>query len=177
MSRFLWSAPLCGFLIYVFSFHFVVEANDPDLGSYSGIDNFGVSFVPEISLKYPKMDSNLNRFLDSRLGTEDQVEVDIRVSGDPLDLQLYLDVHNGEIISIEEDHVEASVSASLLEQIAGLGNVVFIKTLSTLLPLESTAALPLLRADVWNQREYDGEGVKVCVIDVGFSELPNLQGS
>ena len=73
MSRFLWSAPLCGFLIYVFSFHFVVEANDPDLGSYSGIDNFGVSFVPEISLKYPKMDSNLNRFLDSRLGTEDQV--------------------------------------------------------------------------------------------------------
>ena len=103
--------------------------------------------------------------------------MDIRVSGDPLDLQLYLDVHNGEIISIEEDHVEASVSASLLEQIAGLGNVVFIKTLSTLLPLESTAALPLLRVDVWNQREYDGEGVKVGVIDVGFSELSTLQGS
>ena len=111
--RLLMLAPLLAILVIVFRLPSVIEANDPDLGSYSGIDNFGVSFVPEISLKYPKMDSNLNRFLDSRLGTEDQVEVDIRVSGDPLDLQLYLDVHNGEIISIEEDHVEASVAASL----------------------------------------------------------------
>ncbi|MCL0105491.1 S8 family serine peptidase [Dehalococcoidia bacterium] len=177
MSRLLWSAPLCGFLIYVFSFHFVLEANDPDLGSYSGIDSFGVSFVPKISLKYPKLDSNLNHFLDIQPGTEDQVEVDIYVSGDLVEFRLYLDVYDGEIISIQGDHVEALVSASLLEQIAGLSDVAFIKTLSRMSPLESTAALPLLRSDVWNQREYEAEGVKVGVIDIGFSELSTLQGS
>ena len=177
MSRLLWSAPLCGFLIYVFSFHFVLEANDPDLGSYSGVNSFQVSVVPEKSQAYTKLDSHLNHLLNEEPENVDRIAVDIFVSGELSDIQLYLQMHAGEVISVEGKHVEALVSYALLKQLAELGKVIFIRTLNRALPLESTSALPLIRSDVWHQREYEGNGVKVGVLDVGFLGLSTLLGS
>ena len=93
MSRLLWSAPLCGFLIYVFSFHFVLEANDPDLGSYSGVNSFQVSVVPEKLQAYTKLASHLNHLLNEEPVNVDRIAVDIFVSGEPSDIQLYLQMH------------------------------------------------------------------------------------
>ena len=177
ISRLILVAPLLSILAVAFQLSSIIEANEPDLGGTSGVMIFGIPSISNIEINYPTLDSELNQILDGISEYTDEVEIDIYVSGEPSMVELYVESHGGTVISTNQSRIEASVSVELLELLAFSGDISFIRSLVRPHSLEETAAIPLIRSDLWNTRGYTGSGIKVGVLDTGFQNISDFVGS
>ena len=176
MSRLLLSASVFVTVTFIFvGLPHVLEASDPD--SYSGVSLFEVPFIGGVEKKYPKLDSTLNQVLIKGNEAIRELPVDIFFLGDEQDLRLYIESHQGTVISVSDGRMEAVVSAGLLIQVSFLEDVSFIRTLPSPSLSQTSAGISLIRSDVWNTAGYTGAGIKVGVLDGGFQGLSNLSGT
>jgi subtilisin family serine protease len=146
--------------------------------------------------KYPNLDSNLNRLAEEATSdqqtrsedggsgaTAEPVLVTFYVTADHLDNVLqYLEDNDIFVRNVGEDYIEAHVPPGLLGIASEQPGVLRVDTVIPPRQLQSqtrvlSQGVGLHGADAWHRAGYQGNGVKVGVIDSGFEGFRQLQGS
>ena len=145
---------------------------------------------------YPNLDSNLNRLVEEASSaqqtlsegggsseTADPVLVTFYVEADHLgDVRQYLEDNGIFVRNVGEDYIEAHVPPLMLQAASELPGVLRVDTVIPPRRLQSqtrviSQGVGLHGADAWHSAGYQGNGVKVGVIDSGFEGFRQLMGS
>ena len=112
----------------------------------------------------------------------DSVGVTIHMSGNVDAVVAFLEANGGSNISAGEDYIEAYVPVLLLGETSQQPGVLNVRAIQP--PGESQSISPIAGngpephgSTAWNQAGYSGRGIKVGVIDSGFSGLGDLLGT
>ena len=183
----------------------IVQAQTPDTptpettqgpGDWDGVEN-----LPPIEGKrnppaYPNMDSNLNRIVEqvqtgqftaqaaaanAPLSSEESVAVTIYVAeGFAAAIVAFLDSNGASPRNVGTDYVEAYVPVSLLPDTSAQDGVISVRTIVPPQPAQSAVgseAATAHGATAWHSAGFKGQGVRIGVIDTGFSGFRVLMGS
>ena len=145
---------------------------------------------------YPNLDSNLNRLAEAASSdqqtrsqdggsdeTAEPVLVTFYVAADHLDnVRQYLEDNDIFVRNVGEDYIEAHVPPGLLGAASEQPGVLRVDTVIPPRPAQSqtrviSQGVGLHGADAWHSAGYQGNGVKVGVIDRGFEGFRQLMGS
>jgi subtilisin family serine protease len=146
--------------------------------------------LPDSVLKHEKLDTELVRLIRVEAAmdvlpgpfsrrSERSVPVSVQVDGDPhVTAQSMTDL-GAEVADVGQQTVEAHAPVSMLEAIAVLPGVLSVRTID-----RPVARVPVISQGVglhgvpaWNGDGFNGAGIKVGVIDVGFYGYSSLVGS
>jgi subtilisin family serine protease len=163
----------------------------PQLGAGANNDGIDEPFGPSIDrpsdrLKHPRIDSQLMERVEqadtlsaktrSGEGTS-LVAVTVRVSGDPAPVADQMKARGALIANVGEEIIEAYAPVSELMAVAALDTVLTVRELEPPVPMVTLSqGVAIHGAPVWNGAGFNGTGVKVGVIDVGFSGYSSLIG-
>ena len=165
----------------------VAAADGPDPNDYA---------IPEkIPQNYPNLSSSLDQMVsnfESRESTAREaaeaaplsdgpsVAVTIYLSGHVADVEQFLLDNGGDPRNVGEDYIEAYVPVWLLGELSEQPGVLRVQEIIPPQPEYGPITSQGVSAHLtgpWHQAGYDGEGVKVGIIDVGFAGFRDLMGS
>ncbi len=177
-----WRALLTVLLIALALFALLMsaEADGPELGPDTPV-------APKP--KFPRLDSQLNQMVDqigeqsdsaiaqrAPLSQDTAVAVSIRTVGSATSTAEFLEQSGGTVAHLGTDWLEAYVPVALLRGLAEHEDVLWVQTIIPPQPTVVSQGASLHRSDIWNAREFTGDGIKVGVIDVGFEGYSSLIG-
>ncbi len=159
-----------------------------------------LSFIPEkAELKYPNLGSALDRLAvavedgelseaqaasQSPIRQEQSAAVTIHLSGNAAQVESFLRENGGDPRNAGEDYIEAYVPMTLLGALSEQPGVIRVREIVPPEPTQNTQLIPgrgpLVHGSLpWNQAGYNGQGVKVGVIDAwfGFNGFRDLMGT
>ena len=159
-----------------------------------------LSFIPEkAELKYPNLGSALDRLAvavengelseaqaasQSPIHQEQSAAVTIHLSGNAAQVEAFLRENGGDPRNAGEDYIEAYVPVTLLGALSEQPGVIRVREIVPPEPTQTTQLIPgrgpLAHGSLpWNQAGYNGQGVKVGVIDpwFGFNGFRDLMGT
>ena len=199
------AASLALLLMLVTGSDTIVQAQTPDTptpettqgpGDWGGVEN-----LPSIEgklnpPKYPNMDSNLNRIVEqvqtgqftaqaaaanAPLSSDESVAVTIYVTeGFAAAIVAFLESNGASPRNVGIDYVEAYVPVSLLPDTSEQEGVIRIRSIIPPQPAQSTTgseAASAHGAAAWHTAGLKGQGVRIGIIDTGFSGFRGLMGS
>ena len=158
-----------------------------------GPEDFAVPEKQE--LQYPNLGSHLNQLVasvedgslsaqqaasDSPIHSGGSVAVTIHLSGNADDVVEFLIINGGDPRNVGEDYIEAYVPVTLLGQLSERPGVTRVQEIVLPEPAHGdyvSQGVQTHLSQAWNDVGYSGQGVKVGVIDLGFSGLTSLMGS
>ena len=162
-------------------------------GDGDGPEGFSVPEKQE--LQYPNLGSHLNQLVASvEVGQQSahqaaahspihsggSVAVTIHLSGNVDDVVQFLEDNGGDPRNVGEDYIEAYVPVALLGQLSEQPGVTRVREIVPPEPSYGeyvSQGVQTHLSQAWNDAGYSGQGVKVGVIDLGFSGLTSLMGS
>ena len=151
--------------------------------------------IPEkAELKYPNLGSHLDGLvvqvedgettsqgaaLDTPVHSGASVAVTIHLTGNVDDVVTFLEENGGDPRNVGEDYIEAYVPVSLLGQLSKQPGVIRVREIVPPQPAQLTQRItghgpPVHGSQAWNQAGYSGQGVKVGIIDTGFTGFSSL---
>ena len=154
--------------------------------------------IPKKSeVKHPKADSTLNGLIDrveageitaeeaakeAPLHRGESVGVTILLSGNVEGVVAFLEANGASNINAGEDYIEAYVPILLLGQTAEQQGVLRVDQIQPPGETQETSQVvgngPSVHGSIaWNEAGYSGHGIKVGVIDSGFSGLQEILGT
>ena len=156
--------------------------------------------IPEKSeLKYPNLGSSLDQLVasveegevtakqaaeDAPMHQEESVAVTIYLSGNVGGVVEFLEDNGGSPRNVGEDYIEAYVPVTLLGQVSEQPGVIRVREIVPPEPAQTPQQVaghgPLVHGSAaWNQAGFNGQGVKVGVIDsnFGFNDFSGLMGT
>ena len=199
------AASLALLLMLVTGSDTIVQAQTPDTptpettqgpGDWGGVEN-----LPSIEgklnpPKYPNMDSNLNRIVEqvqtgqftaqaaaanAPLSSDESVAVTIYVTeGFAAAIVAFLESNGASPRNVATDYIEAYVPVSLLPDTSEQEGVISIRSIIPPQPAQGTTsseAASAHGATAWHSAGLKGQGVRIGVIDTGFSGFRGLMGS
>ena len=107
------------------------------------------------------------------------VAVTIHLSGNVDDVVNFLVINGGDPRNVGEDYIEAYVPVFLLGAVSQRPGVIQVREIIPPQPAYgnvTSQAVGLHQADSWHNADLRGHGVKVGVIDVGFTGYSGLMG-
>ena len=160
-----------------------------------GDDDDDVAAIPEkAQLTYPNLSTHLNHLADryssgqmseqqaageSPIHSGGSVAVTIHLDGHVSELVTFLEENGGDPRNVGEDYIEAYVPVGLLGRLSEQPGVTQVWEIIPPQPAYgnvTSQAVGLHRADSWQDAGFRGQGVKVGVIDVGFTGYSALMG-
>ena len=149
------------------------------------------------ALKYPKVGSTLDRLIarveageasaadaarEAPLHRGEAVAVTIHLSGNVDGVVRFLEANGVSPRNVGEDYIEAYVPLALLGQTSEQSGVLRVQIIFPLELSRSTARIagngPQAHGSAaWNEAGYTGKGIKVGIIDGGFTGFSGLMGS
>ena len=110
------------------------------------------------------------------------VAVTIYLSGNVDDVVTFLEENGGDPRNVGEDYIEAYVPVTLLGQLSQQPGVMRVREIAPPQPAQLTQQItghgPAVHgSQAWNQAGYSGQGVKVGIIDLGFTGFSSLMGT
>ena len=110
------------------------------------------------------------------------VAVTIYLSGNVDDVVTFLEENGGDPRNVGEDYIEAYVPVTLLGQLSQQPGVVQVREIAPPQPAQTMQQIighgPAVHgSQAWNQAGYSGQGVKVGIIDLGFTGFSSLMGT
>ena len=199
------AASLALLLILVAGSDSIVQAQTPDTptpeatqgpGDWDGVEN-----LPPIEGKrnppaYPNMDSTLNRIVqqvetgqnaaqaaaaNAPLSSDESVAVTIYVTeGFAAAIVAFLESNGASPRNVGTDYIEAYVPVSLLPDTSAQEGVISVRTIIPPQPAQGTTsseAASAHGATAWHSAGFKGQGVRIGIIDIGFSGFRGLMGS
>ena len=161
-----------------------------------GDDDDDVAVIPEkAQLTYPNLSTHLNHLADgyssgqmseqeaageAPIHSGGSVAVTIHLDGHVSDVVAFLEENGGDPRNVGEDYIEAYVPVWLLGRLSEQPDLTQVWEI---IPPEpafgnvTSQAVTLHQAESWQDAGFRGQGVKVGVIDLGFSSLTSLMGS
>ena len=158
-------------------------------------DDDQAPLIPEkLELEYPNLSPQLNHLADGygsgRMSQQQaaggapvhsggSVAVTIYLDGHVSDVAAFLEDNGGDPRNVGEDYIEAYVPVGLLGLLSEQPGVTRVWEI---IPPEpafgnvTSQAVGLHQAESWQSAGFRGRGVKVGVIDVGFTGYPSLMG-
>ena len=163
----------------------------------------GDSYSPpeKADLEYPNLSPMLNQLVE-RVETGDTGDLEAFVVSDPSspvhlgsslavtvylsdyadDVAKFLEEYGASPRNIGEDYIEAYVPVALLGEASELPGVNKVRVVVPPRPLSTKPAvsgqgIQAHGSTVWNFAGYSGQGIKVGIIDVGFTALRSLMGA
>ena len=154
--------------------------------------------IPEKrELKYPNLGSHLDQLVgqveegeataeeaagEAPMHREESVAVTIYLSGHVAEVVHFLEDNGGDPRNVGKDYIEAYVPVSLLRPVSERPGVLRVREIVPPQPSQLTQQVigngPAVHGSLpWNQAEYNGQGVKVGVIDLGFKDISSLRGT
>ena len=148
-------------------------------------------------LNYPNLGSHLDQLVTSveegqatsldaagytPAHSEESVAVTIYLSGNVDDVVTFLEENGGDPRNVGEDYIEAYVPVTLLGQLSQQPGVVQVREIAPPQPAQLTMQQiighgPAVHgSQAWNQAGYSGQGVKVGIIDLGFTGFRQSHG-
>ena len=183
----------------------IVRAQTPDTptpettqgpGDWDGVENLTPIEGERNPPTYPNMDSNLNRIVqqvqtgqntaraaaaNAPLSREESVAVTIYVTeGFAAAIVAFLESNGASPRNVATDYVEAYVPVSLLPDTSEQEGVISIRSIIPPQPAQGTTsseAASAHGATAWHSAGFKGQGVRIGVIDTGFSGFRVLMGS
>ena len=148
-------------------------------------------------LKYPNLGSHLDQLVtrveegefsaqdaaeDTAMHLEESVAVTIYLSNNVDDVVSFLEDNGGDPRNVGEDYIEAYVPVSLLGPVSEQLGVLRVREIVPPQPAQLTQRItgqgpPVHGSQAWNQAGYSGQGVKVGIIDTGFTGFSSLMGT
>ena len=199
------AASLALLLMLVAGSDTVVQAQTPDTptpettqgpGDWGGVENLAPIERERNPPTYPNMDSNLNRIVEqvqtgqftaqaaaanAPLSSDESVAVTIYVTeGFAAAIVAFLESNGASPRNVGTDYVEAYVPVSLLPDTSEQEGVISVRTIIPPQPAQSVAgseAAGVHGATAWQAAGLKGRGVRIGVIDTGFSGFQALMGS
>ena len=204
------AASLALLLMLVTGSDTIVQAQTPDTptpettqgpGDWDGVENLTPIEGERNPPTYPNMDSNLNRIVEqvqtgqftaqaaaanAPLSSDESVAVTIYVTeGFAAAIVAFLDSNGASPRNVGTDYVEAYVPVSLLPDTSAQEGVISVRTIIPPQPAQGTTsseAASAHGATAWHSAGFKGQGVRIGIIDTGFSgfrvlmrsELPSL---
>ncbi len=162
------------------------------LGDGDGPQGFSVPEKQE--QPYPNLGSHLNQLVasveqgqlsakqaaaDSPIHSGGSVAVTIHLSGNVGDVVDFLEDNGGDPRNVGEDYIEAYVPVTLLGRLSQQPGVTRVWEIVPPEPAYgnvTSQAVGLHQADFWQDAGYRGQGVKVGIIDLGFTGYSSLMG-
>ena len=163
----------------------------PNVSANDGDD---VVVPPKPTMTYPNLSTHLNhlaegygsgRMSQSQAAGEapvhsgGSVAVTVYLDGHVSDVETFLEDNGGDVRNVGSDYIEAYVPVDLLGQLSRQPGVTRVWEIIPPEPLYgnvTSQAVALHLADSWQDAGYQGQGVKVGVIDVGFVGYRSLMG-
>ena len=110
------------------------------------------------------------------------VAVTIYLSGNVDDVVTFLEENGGDPRNVGEDYIEAYVPVTLLGQLSQQPGVARVREIVPPQPAQTMQQIighgPAVHgSQAWNQAGYSGQGVKVGIIDTGFTGFDSLRGT
>ena len=183
----------------------IAQAQTPDTptpeatqgpGDWDGVENLPPAEGNRNPPTYPNMDSNLNRIVEqvqtgqftaqaaaanAPLSSDESVAVTIYVTeGFAAAIVAFLESNGASPRNVGTDYIEAYVPVSLLPDTSAQEGVISVRTIIPPRPAQSVAsseAATAHGATAWHSAGLKGQGVRIGIIDVGFSGFQGLMGS
>ena len=176
----------------------VLADGDEDKDKDQGQNQDQVLTIPEkTEPMYPNLGSHLNLLVervetggysaqaaaaDSPFHSGGSVAVTIYLSSNLEDVVGFLEDYGGDTRNVGEDYIEAYVPVTLLGQISQQPGVLRVQEIVPPQPAQLTQQItgqgpPVHGSQAWNQAGYSGQGVKVGIIDTGFTGFSSLMGT
>ena len=199
------AASLALLLMLVAGSDTIVQAQTPDTptpettqgpGDWDGVENLPPIESERNPPKYPNMDSNLNRIVkqvqtgqftaqaaaaNAPLSSDESVAVTIYVTeGFAAAIVAFLEPNGASPRNVGTDYVEAYVPVSLLPDTSEQEGVISVRTIIPPQPAQGTTSSEVASAHgatAWHSAGFKGQGVRIGIIDVGFSGFRGLMGS
>ena len=199
------AASLALLLMLVTGSDSIVQAQTPDTptpettqgpGDWDGVENLPPIEGERNPPTYPNMDSNLNRIVEqvqtgqftaqaaaanAPLSSDESVAVTIYVTeGFAAAIVAFLESNSASPRNVGTDYVEAYVPVSLLPDTSEQEGVISIRSIIPPQSAQSAAGsegATAHGATAWHSAGLKGQGVRIGIIDVGFSGLRGLMGS
>ncbi|OQW91157.1 MAG: hypothetical protein BWK78_05365, partial [Thiotrichaceae bacterium IS1] len=172
----------------------------PDTSTTITLPSGSLTLSPGSTIS-PKLDSAVASVAKSATSSISQgidvaASLSLPLAGDKIQVQLVVNAVNlnnvvqsvtqagGQVTGVGNDNtlIQAWLPVGKLNEIAGQGNVYAIRQPAMAVPFEATEALDDTyvddpnKSDDWRDAGYTGKGVKVGIIDLGFTGYTNLQG-
>ena len=137
---------------------------------------------------YPRLDSQLNQLVE-RLAQRDApgaaaprsaeatVEVRVWFEADATDMPALVESHGATVLNSGEGTLEARVPVPALPAISELPGVLRVWEIVPPRPAVTSQGAALHGSPTWNAAGYTGAGVKVGIIDAGFTGYSGLVGT
>ena len=199
------AASLALLLMLVAGSDTIVQAQTPDTptpeatqgpGDWDGVENLPPIEGERNPPTYPNMDSNLNRIVEqvqtgqftaqaaaanAPLSSDESVAVTIYVTeGFVAAIVTFLESNGASPRNVGTDYVEAYVPVSLLPDTSEQEGVISVRTIIPPQPAQGTTsseAASAHGATAWHSAGFKGQGVRIGIIDTGFSGFRVLMGS
>ena len=199
------AASLALLLILVAGSDSIVQAQTPDTptpeatqgpGGWDGVENLPPIEGKLNPPKYPNMDSNLNRIVEqvqtgqfsaqaaaanAPLSSDESVAVTIYITeGFAAAIVDFLESNGASPRNVATDYIEAYVPVSLLPDTSEQDGVISVRTIIPPQPAQGTTsseAASAHGATAWHSAGFKGQGVRIGIIDIGFSGFRVLMGS
>ena len=156
-----------------------------------------LSIPGKSELKYPNLGSHLDGLvvqvedgettsqgaaLDTPVHSGESVAVTIYLAGSVDEVVSFLEDNGGDPRNVGDDYIEAYVPVSLLGQLSEQPGVIRVREIVPPQPAQLTQRItghgpPVHGSQAWNQAGYTGQGVKVGIIDTGFTGFSSLMGT
>ena len=161
-----------------------------------GDDDVSSAAIPEKTpLKYPNLGSHLNQLAagveagrataaeaagETAMHREESVAVTIHLSGNVNEVVTFLRDNGGDPRNVGEDYIEAYVPVTLLGPVSEQPGVIRVREIAPPQPAQLTQQIighgPAAHGSAaWNQAGYNGQGIKVGIID-DFRGISALRG-
>ena len=160
--------------------------------SANGDDDASAPAKP--TLAYPNLSTHLNHLAESYgsgqmsqgqaageapVHSGGSVAVTIHLDGHVSDVEAFLEDNGGDVRNVGVDYIEAYVPVDLLGLLSQQPGVTQVQEIIPPRPAYgnvTSQAVALHLADSWQDAGFQGQGVKVGVIDVGFTGYSSLMG-
>ena len=158
-------------------------------------DDDQVTATPEKrELRYPNLGSNLDQMVanlqggrataqeaaeDAPMHRDESVAVTIHLSERVSEVVEFLEDNGGDPRNVGTDYIEAYVPVSLLGSLSQQPGVLRVREIVPPEPAYgnvTSQAVALHQADPWHNNSLRGQGVKVGIIDAGFTGYSSLRG-
>ena len=178
-------------VVMVFALVVALALFIPNVSANDGDD---VVVPPKPTMTYPNLSTHLNhlaegygsgRMSQSQAAGEapvhsgGSVAVTVYLDGHVSDVETFLDDNGGDVRNAGSDYIEAYVPVGLLGLLSLQPGVTQVSEIIPPQPAYgnvTSQAVALHLADSWQDAGYQGQGVKVGVIDVGFVGYRSLMG-
>ena len=146
--------------------------------------------TPPDKPSHPGLDSSLNKLVEqigsmrtqdiannAPVSVGDLVAVRVRLSHNSANTVSFLKSVGAIVANIGDDYIEAYTPVTVLVPLSEQDGVLRVKTIIPPTPAVTSQGTTIHRSPIWNTRGYTGDGIKIGVIDGGFSGFSALIGN